>query len=45
MLTKKTRGQSVNATLTLYYGTLEGVTGKAAMADLTVDMLERGTRA
>jgi len=43
-LTKKTRGQSVNATLTLHYGTLEGVTGKAAVADLTVDMLMRGTR-
>ena len=43
-LPKKTRGQSVNATLTLHYGTLEGVTGKAAAADLTVDMLMRGTR-
>jgi zinc protease len=43
-LTKKTRGQSVNATLTLHYGTLEGVTGKAAIADLTADMLMRGTR-
>ncbi len=43
-LPKKTRGQSVNATLTLHYGTLEGVTGKAATADMTVDMLMRGSR-
>lgn len=43
-LTKRTRGQTVNATLTLHYGTLEGVTGKAAVADLTVDMLMRGTK-
>ena len=43
-LPKKTRGQSVNATLTLHYGNLEGVTGKAATADMTVDMLMRGTR-
>src|SRR4029453_2791364 len=43
-LPKKTRGQSVNPTLTLHYGTLEGVTGKAATADMTVDMLMRGTR-
>ncbi len=43
-LPKKTRGQSVNATLTLHYGTLEGVSGKAATADMTVDMLMRGTR-
>ena len=43
-LPKKTRGQSVNATLTLHYGTLEGVTGKAATADMMVDMLMRGTR-
>ncbi len=43
-LPKKTRGQSVNATLTLHYGTLDGVTGKAATADMTVDMLMRGTR-
>jgi zinc protease len=43
-LPKKTRGQSVNATLALHYGTLEGVSGKAATADMTVDMLMRGTR-
>jgi zinc protease len=43
-LPKKTRGQSVNATLTLHYGNLEGVTGKSATADMTVDMLMRGTR-
>jgi len=43
-LPKKTRGQSVSAMLTLHYGTLEGVTGKAATADMTVDMLVRGSR-
>ena len=41
---RRRRGQSVNATLTLHYGDLEGVTGKAATADMTVDMLMRGTR-
>jgi zinc protease len=42
-LSKRTRGQSVNATLRLRYGTLETVSGKAAAADLAADMLLRGT--
>ncbi len=44
LLAKKTRGQTVNAMLRLRYGTLPAVTGKAAIGDLTADMLLRGSR-
>ncbi len=43
-LPKRNRGQTVNATLALRYGTLERVTGKAVAADLAADMLLRGTK-
>ncbi|MCU0620393.1 MAG: insulinase family protein [Gemmatimonadales bacterium] len=42
-LPKQTRGQSVVATLSLRYGTLASVSGKAAAADMAGDMLLRGT--
>jgi zinc protease len=42
-LPKRTRGQTVSATLRLRHGTLETVTGKAVAADLAADMLLRGT--
>jgi zinc protease len=43
-LPKKTRGQTVNVSMTLRFGTLDGVKGKAAASDLAADMLMRGTR-
>jgi zinc protease len=43
-LPKKTRGQTVNVSMTLRFGTLDAVKGKAAIADLAADMLMRGTR-
>jgi zinc protease len=42
-LAKRTRGQTVSATIRLRYGTLEAVTGRAVAADLAADMLLRGT--
>jgi zinc protease len=42
-LSKQTRGQTVNATLRLRYGTLESVAGKAVAADMAAEMLLRGT--
>ena len=42
-LAKKTRGQTVSATLQLRYGTLATVQGKAVAADMAADMLLRGT--
>jgi zinc protease len=44
VLPKKTRGQSVNVTLRLRYGTAAAVTGKAVLADLAADMLLRGSK-
>ncbi len=44
LLAKRTRGQTVSAMLRLRYGTLAGVTGKAAVGDLAADMLLRGSR-
>jgi zinc protease len=44
LLPKQTRGDSVNATLTLRFGTLESLQGKAVIADLTGAMLDKGTR-
>ena len=43
LLSKRTRGQSVNAYLRLRFGTLPAVTGKAVIADLATDMLLRGS--
>ncbi|HKV74015.1 MAG TPA: pitrilysin family protein [Gemmatimonadales bacterium] len=43
-LPKATRGHTVNVSLTLRFGTLDGVKGKAAASDLAADMLMRGTR-
>src|SRR5207237_9355828 len=40
---KKTRGGTVVASLDLRYGDLEGLRGKSAVADLSIDMLMRGT--
>ena len=44
LLPKQTRGQSVNVTLRLRYGTAAAVAGKATVADLAADMLLRGTK-
>jgi zinc protease len=44
LLPKKTRGQSVNANLTLRFGTLESLQNKGAAPDFAADMLLRGTR-
>lgn len=42
-LPKKTRGGTVNAAITLRFGTLDAVRGQATVADLVGDMLMRGT--
>ncbi len=44
LLPKQNRGQSVNAVLTLRFGSLESVQGKSVVADLAASMLMRGTR-
>jgi zinc protease len=44
LLPKETRGDSVNATITLRFGTLESLKGKAVIADLAGEMLDKGTR-
>ncbi|HEV2291290.1 MAG TPA: pitrilysin family protein, partial [Gemmatimonadales bacterium] len=43
LLGKKTRGATVNAAITLRFGSLDAVRGLAAVADLAADMLSRGT--
>ena len=43
LLSKKTRGATVNAAITLRFGSLDAVRGQAAVADLAADMLSRGT--
>ncbi|MDL2717343.1 MAG: pitrilysin family protein [Acidobacteriota bacterium] len=43
LLPKKTRGGSVRGTITLHFRDVKALTGKSAVADLTADMLERGT--
>ena len=43
LLPKQTRGQSVHAALTLHFGTLAAVMNQRAAADLSADMLMRGT--
>ncbi len=43
-LPKKTRGESVTATLTLRFGNLETLQNKAVIAEYTASMLNKGTR-
>ena len=43
LLPKKTRGGSVRGTIVLHFRDVKSLTGKNAVADLTADMLERGT--
>jgi zinc protease len=43
LLSKSTRGASVRGTISLHFRDVAGLTGKNAIADLTADMLERGT--
>ncbi|MEZ4650897.1 MAG: pitrilysin family protein [Candidatus Eisenbacteria bacterium] len=43
-LPKKTRGETVNLRLSLHFGTLENLSGKAVVGDLTGSMLDRGTK-
>ncbi|HEX7938155.1 MAG TPA: pitrilysin family protein [Gemmatimonadaceae bacterium] len=45
LLSKTTRGGRVVANITLRFGTAETLTGKNAVADMTNDMLSRGTAA
>ncbi|HET6409877.1 MAG TPA: insulinase family protein, partial [Chthoniobacteraceae bacterium] len=44
LLPKETRGDAVNATITLHYGTLESLKGKAVIASLAGEMLDKGTK-
>lgn len=44
LLPKKTRGESVNASISLYFGTLENLKGKAVVASLAGAMLDKGTQ-
>lgn len=44
LLPKQTRGQSVNASLTLRFGSAQSLQNRATAADLAGDMLMRGTR-
>jgi zinc protease len=43
LLSKKTRGASVRGTISLHFRDVASLTGKSAIADLTADMLQRGT--
>ena len=43
LLPKKTRGGSVRGMIVLHFRDVASLTGKNAIADLTADMLERGT--
>lgn len=43
LLPKKTRGETVNLRLTLRYGNLEALKGKAVAAEMLPAMLQRGT--
>ncbi len=44
LLPKKTRGETVNVRMTLRYGNLQSLTGKATAAQLMASMLSRGTK-
>lgn len=43
LLPKKTRGESVNVTMTFPFGTLQSLQGKSTIADFTGAMLSKGT--
>lgn len=43
LLPKKTRGESVNASFTFHFGTLENLQGKSTVADFTGTLLNKGT--
>ncbi len=43
LLPKKTRGASVRGTIVLHFRDVKSLTGESAIADLTADMLTRGT--
>jgi zinc protease len=43
ILPKQTRGETVNLTLQLHFGSLETLTDRATAGELAADMLERGT--
>lgn len=43
LLSKKTRGETVNGNLSLHFGDEKSLFGKVAAADLTADMLMRGS--
>lgn len=44
LLSKKNRGEAVNAVITLRYGTEQTLTNRMAVANLTAGMLMRGTK-
>ena len=44
LVSKKTRGNSVSATLRLHYGTVESLNGKSTAASLAIASLIRGTK-
>ncbi|MGI8602115.1 MAG: M16 family metallopeptidase [Verrucomicrobiales bacterium] len=44
LLPKETRGDSVSATITLRFGMLESLRGKAVSGELAADLIEKGTR-
>jgi zinc protease len=44
LLPKETRGDSVNATITLRFGTLESLKGKSVIGEFAGSMLDKGTR-
>jgi zinc protease len=44
LLPKKTRGESVSATLTLRFGSEETLRGRSAAGEFTASMLDKGTR-
>lgn len=44
LLPKKTRGETVNAAITLRFGSLEALSGKATIGSMTGSMLMRGTK-
>ena len=44
LLQKETRGDSVSATVTLHFGTLQNLKNKAVIGNFTSSMLDKGTR-
>ncbi len=43
-LTKKTRGETVNLSLQMHFGSLESLKGKGEVAELLGEMLDKGTK-